>query len=243
MILFLVGDSRSLAALRINFSLQKSTGESSMFLKSATLIHRTGAENQYRSSRSTCNMSCYKFLADNQSCRAEVPHKSYSPCHHPCLLLKLGPKPENFIVFHRFWNLGCPGLWGDAVWCDGFGPIVWSCLHLGIFTFHDLCHPLSTYSLPLTHGFELSPLCQFGCSCVENQVCFVFREASTFWRQKLPSMAPDVDRFVFMPLGPKSDRAQARRIGQPRDCHFLLAHGCKARQIDPNSVSKNELNR
>ena len=154
MILFLVGDSRSLAVLHINFSLQKSTEESSMFLKSATLIHRTGAENQYRSSRSTCNMSCYRFLADNQSCRAEVPHKSYSPCHHPCLLLKLGPKPENFIVFHRFWNLGCPGLWGDAVWCDGFGPIVWSCLHLGIFTLHDLCHPLSTYSLPLTHGLN-----------------------------------------------------------------------------------------
>ncbi|CAL1155428.1 unnamed protein product, partial [Cladocopium goreaui] len=44
------------------------------------------------------------------------------------------------------------------------------------------------YEAVYTWGFSLSMIC----------VCFVFREASTFWRQKLPSMAPDVDRFVFM---------------------------------------------
>eukprot|EP00438_Fugacium_kawagutii_P033007 Skav230190 [mRNA] locus=scaffold1418:80587:83065:- [translate_table: standard] len=44
------------------------------------------------------------------------------------------------------------------------------------------------YEAIYTWGFSISMVC----------VCFVFREASTFWRQKLPSMAPDVDRFVFM---------------------------------------------
>lgn len=44
------------------------------------------------------------------------------------------------------------------------------------------------YEAVYTWGFSLSMIC----------VCFVFREASTFLRQKLPSMAPDVDRFVFM---------------------------------------------
>ncbi|CAK8989890.1 unnamed protein product [Durusdinium trenchii] len=44
------------------------------------------------------------------------------------------------------------------------------------------------YEAVYTWGFSVSMVC----------VCFIFREASTFWRQKLPSMAPDVDRFVFM---------------------------------------------
>ncbi len=37
--------------------------------------------------------------------------------------------------------------WGDALWRDGFRAIVWSCLHLGIFNLHDLCHALRTHML------------------------------------------------------------------------------------------------
>lgn len=44
------------------------------------------------------------------------------------------------------------------------------------------------YEAVYTWGFSISMVC----------VCFVFREASTFWRQNLPGLAPDVDRFVFM---------------------------------------------
>eukprot|EP00931_Biecheleriopsis_adriatica_P045031 TRINITY_DN25804_c0_g1_i1.p1 TRINITY_DN25804_c0_g1~~TRINITY_DN25804_c0_g1_i1.p1 ORF type:complete len:296 (+),score=49.82 TRINITY_DN25804_c0_g1_i1:42-890(+) len=48
------------------------------------------------------------------------------------------------------------------------------------------CGPL--YEAIYTWGFSLTMI----------SVCFVFREASVFWRQKLPSLAPDVDRFIFM---------------------------------------------
>eukprot|EP00440_Ansanella_granifera_P021719 gb/GFBE01023575.1/.p1 GENE.gb/GFBE01023575.1/~~gb/GFBE01023575.1/.p1 ORF type:complete len:298 (+),score=35.45 gb/GFBE01023575.1/:1-894(+) len=37
----------------------------------------------------------------------------------------------------------------------------------------------------------------WGFSITMVSVCFIFMEASKFWRQKLPSSAPDVDRFVF----------------------------------------------
>lgn len=79
---------------------------------------------------------------------------------------------------------------------------------MGLFSLHDLRHPLRTWcrdkGIERSWRFCFLYFLLWSQSCFESQVCFVFREASTFWRQKLPSMAPDVDRFVFMLLSPKS---------------------------------------
>merc|ERR1719183_1624922 len=47
-------------------------------------------------------------------------------------------------------------------------------------------HPL--YSSCYTWGFSVT---MFSC-------CLVFQEASSYWRRQLPSLAPDIDYFLFL---------------------------------------------
>ena len=49
--------------------------------------------------------------------------------------------------------------WGYAFWRDGFRAFVWSCLHLGIFDLHDLCHALRT------HMLDFCWFCVCTCDC------------------------------------------------------------------------------
>lgn len=71
-------------------------------------------------------------------------------------------------------------------------------LCMKLFTLGDFRSPWFVSCTQNSHAGSLLILCLY--LRLWSQVCFVFREASTFWRQKLPSMAPDVDRFVFMLL-------------------------------------------